>query len=134
MLGEKTYTRDYIDCCRQKVESDIATFDGLKASSRDGAAAIETTFFNNMVLVLEQMFVHRLRTVEGKDGNAMNEVRVLATSLLENGGTLTPDKTIKLTADKSVLGIDYGARIALTRDTFQPLSEAFLDQIEAKFS
>jgi len=28
----------------------------------------ETTFFKNIVLVLEQMFAHRVRGQEGKDG------------------------------------------------------------------
>ena len=30
--------------------------------------------FNNMTLVLDRYFVHRLRTVTGKDGNPLNQL------------------------------------------------------------
>jgi hypothetical protein len=40
------------------------------------------------VLLLDHMFVHRLSGAEGKDGNPLNEVRVLVNSLLYNGGKL----------------------------------------------
>ena len=62
-----------------------------------------------MLLVLDGYFVHRLRGVEGKDGNALNEVRVLARSLMENGGTVTADPQITLDPAHSVLGLEVGA-------------------------
>jgi hypothetical protein len=34
------------------------------------------------------MFLHRLRVIEGKDGNSLNEGRVLCNSILLNGGKL----------------------------------------------
>lgn len=130
MLGVKTYPREYIESCRAKVASDNAVFESLKATD----PAFEATYFNNMVIVLEAMFVHRLRTVEGKDGNPLNEVRVLVNSLLEHGGELAPDKAIKLVAAKSVVGLEYGAKVALTHEAFGRLSDAFFAEIEAKFS
>jgi hypothetical protein len=130
MLGVKAYPREYVDSCRAKVASDIAAFGALKGAN----SGFEATYFNNLVIVLEAMFVHRLRTLEGKDGNPLNEVRVLVNSLLEHGGELTADKSIKLVSSKSVLGLEYGERVALTREGFGQLSEAFFAEIDAKFS
>jgi len=41
-----------------------------------------------MVLVLDSSFSHRQRTMELKDGNPLNEVRVLCNSILENDGIM----------------------------------------------
>jgi hypothetical protein len=70
--------------------------------------AFEPVFFNNMALVLEQMFVHRMRGQEGKDGNALNEVRMICNSILLNNKNLQLDSTIKYDQAKSVgQSIDY---------------------------
>src|SRR5437016_14500540 len=75
--------------------------------------AFEARFFNDQVLLLDYMFVHRLTGIEGKDGNPLNEVRVLCNSILPNQGKLQVDKlpgwpnsagaSIKLPPEKSVL-------------------------------
>jgi hypothetical protein len=70
--------------------------------------AFEATFFNNMVLLLDYLFVHRLRTVEGKDGNPLNEVRILCNSMLLNDNIMTADKSIKLSPEGSVLKYRVG--------------------------
>ena len=67
------------------------------------------------------MFLHRLTGIEGKDGNPLNEVRVLCNSILPNQGKLQVDKlpgwpnsagaSIKLPPEKSVLSSG-----ALTRE------------------
>jgi hypothetical protein len=96
-------------------------------------AAFEPAFFNNLLLALEMRFVHRLRGVEGKDGNPLNEVRMLAASLMDNGGVLAPNSTIRYDAGKALLGIDIGDRIALNADDFEALCAAFLAEIEKRF-
>jgi hypothetical protein len=135
MLGVKTYTAAYIGGCRRKVDADIAAFQTLAqtAANTDALEALEAAFFNNLVLVLDGCFVHRLRTVEGKDGNPMNEVRVLCASILEHGGVMTADKTIKLIPSKSVLGYEFGDQIKLTQADFERLAAAFFDAIESRF-
>src|SRR6266516_466385 len=101
MLGVKSYDQDYIDGCRSRIAAQLATYDDLTAATKDRSAveAFEPLFFNNLVLVLDNLFVHRLRTVEGKDGNPANEVRVLCNSMLQNGGELAADSQIKLKPD-----------------------------------
>jgi hypothetical protein len=104
-----------------------------KARYDAAAEAFEPVFFNNMVHVLDNYFVHRSRTLEKKDGNALNEVRMLCTSMVSNDGRLAADKQIKLNPEKSVLGYKVGDVIALRENDFQLLAKAFFAEIEAKF-
>ncbi|HYY90133.1 MAG TPA: hypothetical protein VFA49_15145, partial [Chloroflexota bacterium] len=63
---------------RPRVDQQLARYRKLaSAVSSNGTANaaqaalgdFETLFFNNMVLVLDRYYVHRLRTVTGKDGH-----------------------------------------------------------------
>jgi hypothetical protein len=128
MLGVKTYEKSYIDASRTATEARIAAFGKLH-----DAGAFESVYFNTMVLALDHLFVNRLRGVEGKDGNALNEVRVLANSIMENDGVMAADSQIKF-KDGSITGLEVGDRIELRADDFRRLSAAFLDEIEARFS
>lgn len=82
MLGMKTYDQDYIDACRARVDA------GVRAHRKSGAKdkEFESRFFNDQVLLLDYMFVHRLSGQEGKDGNALNEVRVLCQETVPHAG------------------------------------------------
>ena len=144
MLGMKEYDGDYIDACRSRVETQTAMFREVAQAARDHGDAdvsglegalesLESEYFNNMLLVLEGYFVHRLRGVEGKDGNALNEVRVLARSLMENGGTVMEDAQIALDPDRSVLGLRVGEPVRLTLQKYTRLSDAFFREIERRF-
>lgn len=149
MLGMKTYPQEYIDGCRSKVESDIAAYRKLVAAAKLQPAsdkslqASEATFFNNMVLMLDYFFVHRLTGIEGKDGNPLNEVRVLCDSLLgsspsrqlyrHGSNIMTADKSIKLSPEKSVLKYQAGDEIKLNEADFLRLSKAFFAEIERKY-
>jgi hypothetical protein len=144
MLGMKSYSRDYVDACRRRVDTQLAAYrdlaaqvatgtDGGEGSGGDPLAAFAPLFFNSMVVVLDACFVHRIRAVEGKNGNPLNEVRVLAKSLLENAGVLAVDKSIKLTPEASVLGLQAGDEVALGEADFAKLSDAFFAEIEKKF-
>ena len=145
MLGMREYEQDYIDACRSRVETQVAMFREVAQAARDHGDAdvsslegalesLEFEYFNNMLLVLEGYFVHRLRGVEGKDGNALNEVRVYARSLMENGGTLVADPQVPLDPARTVLGLEVGDPITLTLQQYSRLSNAFFREIEAKFS
>jgi hypothetical protein len=128
MLCMTTYPQEYVESCRVRVETAAAAFPQLNAD-----AEREPIWFNNLVIVLEACFVHRARAQELKDGNPVNEVRLLAASLLTNGGRLLADKQIRLDPDRSVLGLRVGDPIALTASDFDRLAKAYLAEIEIKF-
>jgi hypothetical protein len=145
MLGMREYDGDYIDACRSRVETQTAMFREVAQAARDHGDAdvsrlegalesLESEYFNNMLLVLEGYFVHRLRGVEGKDGNALNEVRVLARSLMENGGTVMEDPQIPLDPERTVLGLRVGEPVRLTLRQYTRLSDAFFRELERRFS
>ena len=145
MLGMREYDGDYIDASRSRVETQTAMFREVAQAARDHGDAdlsglegalesLESEYFNNMLLVLEGYFVHRLRGVEGKDGNALNEVRVLARSLMENGGTLMEDSQIPLDPERTVLGLKAGEPVRLTLQQYTRLSDAFFRELERRFS
>ena len=144
MLGVSSYPQDYVDHCRDSVRAQVAAYVDLAAAARGAAAgdaagvegaiaAFEPRFFHNLILVLDACFVHRLRKTEGKDGNPLNEVRVLCTSLLANDGVLAKDSQIKLKPETSVLGLAPGDEIRLTQDDFVRLADAFFAELEARF-
>jgi hypothetical protein len=142
MLGMRSYDKDYIEACRARVEA------GLRAyrTHVGGTAAkeLEHRFFNDQVLLLDYMFVHRLTGIEGKDGNPLNEVRVICNSLLYNGGKLQVEKLpgwpnsagsgIKLAPEKSVLKLKPGDEVKLTEAGFARLAEAFFADLSKKYS
>ncbi len=144
MLCITSYGREYIDDCRAKIDGQVTAYRELAAaganlrgsSTAQFDAALQTfepVFFNNMVLVLENYFVHRSRTLEKKDGNPLNEVRVLCTSMMSNDGRLAADKQIRLDPEKSLLGYRIGDEIQVRQDDFLLLAEAFFAEIESKF-
>ena len=86
MLGRKDYTQTELASGRAAVASQLATFAnvagalGAKADKKAQAVReeFEAVYFNNMVLVLDRLFVHRIRQVAGKDGTPLNELELLA--------------------------------------------------------
>jgi hypothetical protein len=135
MLCITGYTQEYIDECRSNVRSQVAAYSHLVTTARDQASidTFEHLFFNNLVLQLDYRFVHRSRTMEKKDGNALNEVRALCNSLTENAGKMMVDKSVKANPVKSVLNVQDGAEIRLNEADFVRLAEAFFAEIESKF-
>ena len=142
MLGRKTYTREEFDQCKATIDQQLAAYKtlvkavgGATADKKVSAAltAFEVRFFNNMIVVLDRFFVHRIRPVTGKDGNPLNEVELLVESLMNNNGVLRGNNVIQLIPDQSVLKLKLGDPIRLTQKDFERLSTAFLAELEAKF-
>ena len=141
MLGMRTYTQDYIDTCRARVSADLRAY--RKQVGKAPSKEFEVRFFNDQVLLLDHMFVHRLTGIEGKDGNPLNEVRVLCNSILLNQGRLQVDKLpgwpnsavskLTLPPEKSLLKFKVGDEVKLTEAEFVRLSTAFFAEIEKKY-
>jgi hypothetical protein len=137
----KRYSRDYIDACRARVDADLRAY--RKQVGGSPAKEFESRFFNGQVLLLDHMFVHRLSGIEGKDGNPLNEVRVLCNSLLYNKGKLQVEKrpgwpnsavsSLTLPAEKSVLKLEVGDDVRLTEADFVRLAKAFFAEIEKRY-
>jgi hypothetical protein len=141
MQGRKNYTKEEIQQARAAIGQQLAAYKEL-AEAADNTPVGETIvesfgalFFNNMTLVLDRYFVHRLAgpDYEGKDGNPLNEVRIVCDSLISNNGIMRADKQIKLVPERSVLGLQVGDRINLSGEQFERLSAAFFDELERRF-
>jgi hypothetical protein len=143
MLAVNHYDRAFVDACRGRIDTQVAAYRGLIAAAKDGGGAssqldaaiatFEPLFFNNMVLALDDSFLHRSRNLEGKDGNPLNEVRILCHSLLNNDGVMAADKQIKMNPASSILHHEVGDEIALDEADFVTLAKAFFAEIEQKF-
>jgi hypothetical protein len=141
MLGRKTYTRQEIDTARAMIEADLRAYRALPAAAK--TKAFEVNFFNREVLLLDYLFVHRLTGAEGKDGNPLNEVRVLCNSLLLNQGRVQVDKqpgwpmsagsSLKLPPEKSMLKLKVGDEVELSETDFVRLSTAFFTEVEKRY-
>lgn len=143
MLGMKSYDKGYIQGCRALIDANIRSYK-TQVGKADAHDRFEVSYFNSQVLLLDYMFVHRLSGMEGKDGNPLNEVRVLCNSILLNGSKLQVDRLpgwpnsavsgLKLPPERSVLKLKPGDEIRLRLDDFVRLAEAFFTELEKRYS
>jgi hypothetical protein len=125
VLGRKNYTPEELDSAKAAVAEQLAAIAALEG--------LEPVLVNNLVLALDRRFVHRIRVISGKDGNALNEVELIVDSLVDNDGVLRGNKVIKYVPAESVVKLELGDRIALSVEQFERLSAAFLAEIDARF-
>lgn len=142
MQGRKDYTKEELDHAKTAIDQQLLAYkklvNAIETARSDGKVtsaleAFEPLFFNNMTLVLDRYFVHRLRVVTGKDGNPLNEAELLAESLMDHDRVLVGNSVIKFVPDQSVLKLTIGDRIELTSSQFERLAKAFFTEIESKF-
>jgi hypothetical protein len=86
-----------------------------------------------MLLALDHHFMHRMRGAEGKDGNPLNEMRMLSDPIMEHDGVLKENRTIKYKADRAVARIAVGQEITLDAEAFEKLAKAYLAEIGKRF-
>ena len=133
MLMVSSYANDYVDACRAKMAAQLASYRKVLDAKPLEIQAFERQFFNHMVLALDRYFVHRGRTMEGKDGNPLSEVRMLCDAIMEHEGWMRANKTIRYKPETSILKLKAGDEIRLNADDFTRLSAAFFDEIEKKY-
>jgi len=133
MLAANLYAPEYIDGCRSRIGAELDAWRALAEKGGAEAAAFEPGFIHSMVLDLDRCFVHRTRGMEGKDGNPLNEVRLLCESILQHGGVMTADRTIRYKPEASVLGIAVGERIRIDAAGFTALADAFFAELRKRY-
>ena len=144
MLCINNYPKNYIDECHTKMEEQLSTYNILIAEIKKQSgtnetqlnAAIESfepVFFNNLVMVLDNYFSDRSRTLELKDGNPANEVRMICNSIMKYDSILSADNSIKYDPVKSVLKYKFGEEIKLNKTNFLLLYTAYFADIEKKY-
>lgn len=139
MLAVTSYPEVYVQLTAARIEEQLAAYtalaDAVQGNAKAEAAltAFAPGYFNTMLLALDHHFMHRMRGAEGKDGNPLNEVRMLVESIMENNSVLRENKTIKYKAETAVAGIAMGERIALDAETFGRLARAYVAEIGKRF-
>ena len=125
MLVRTGYDRHYVAACRESVGAAVEELRRVGA----GSAA-----WNQLLPALDRWFELRNPKLEGREGNPLNEVRVLATSVTGHGSVVAIPRGIKLDPETSVLGFEEGEEISLDGDSFERLFDAFLAEVEEKFT
>jgi hypothetical protein len=131
MLGRKDFTQDEVSNGEAAVQRQLAAFDAVPTAAQ--TALQKADHFNDLVLALDRRYVHRLRSVTGKDGTPLNELELIVESLLNNGGVFRELNVIKYKPEDSVVGLKAGDHIRLTRDDFAKLSAGVFDELRAKY-
>ena len=136
MLMRSDYPTAYVDAVRAMVADNVASYAALGLPEEND---FQRGYVHQLLLALDSYFTHRGRGLEGKDGNPLNEVRMITDSLQGNDaqGPIVPllagNSTIKYKPEGSVLGLAVGDPIDLSVAEYEKLAVAFLDEIQKRF-
>jgi hypothetical protein len=138
--GRKDFTHEEIDRARAAVNRQLAAYRTLAAAvtaagDEDAATALaelEPIVFDHMVLALDRFFVAREREVTGTATTPLDELELLAGSVMVSDGVLRTDTEVAYDPGAAVLGLQPGDRLTLTADRFEELADAVLSDLEAR--
>ena len=136
MLMRGDYPTEYVDAVRAMVADNVASYTALGLPEGND---FERGYVHQLLLALDSYFTHRGRGQEGKDGNPLNELRMITDSLQGNDARgpivplLAPNSTIKYKPESSVLGLAVGDPLDLSVEEYEKLAVAFLDELEKRF-
>lgn len=131
MLRRTLYSEGYVASTRTTLRTTVTEYRKL-AKSGAPYADFERQFFNMLVLALDRYFVHRPMPADDEVDSPLSEVRLLATSIMEDDGRLGSDPATP-SSHRWILGYSVGDEIRLDPDSFTRLSEAFLDEVERRY-
>ena len=126
MPARTAYTSAEIEACRDSCDALLAVW----AANEVEDTTLESLVFVHAVVVLDAWFAHREPALEGADGNPMNEVRVIADSVVGNAGTLRVPDPIRWAPERTVLRFAPGDEVEMTANRFERLAAAYLAAIE----
>ncbi len=129
MPDRLTYTSDDVEDCRAHADSLLAAWGANDVED----TTLESLVFSQAVVVLDAWFIHRSRDLEGADGNPMNEVRVVADSVVSNESIVRVEGPISWDPRRTVLGLAVGDEVEVTADGYERLAAAYLAAIEATY-
>lgn len=129
MTDRTTYTSDEVESCRDNCDALIAAWGANEVDD----STLESLVFGQAVVVLHTWFGHRRRELEGGDGNPMNEVRVIADSIVDNDAVLRVEGPITWVPERTVLRLDVGDDVQITANGFERLTAAYLAAIESTY-
>jgi len=127
--GRNTYTSDEIESCRDNCDSLLAAW----AANDVEDTTLESLVFGQAVVVLHTWFGHRAPDLEGDDANPMNEVRVIADSIVDNDAVLRVQGPITWVTERTVLRLAVGDPVEVTANGFERLAAAYIAAIEATY-
>ncbi|MEO6395512.1 MAG: hypothetical protein ABIO40_06340 [Devosia sp.] len=133
MLAVTSYNGDYLAARRAEVAAQLKAYRKLLKAAPDEAKAFAPGHFASLVLALDSYFLHRQRSLEGKEGGALNELRMLCDGIKDNYGVMGQNATIKYDAGKSVTGIAAGEKILLDDKLFERLAEATFADVGKRY-
>ena len=129
MPGRDSYTSDEVESCRDAADGLLAAWQANEVEDE----TLENLVFTQAVVALDAWFAHRSVEMEGGDGNVMNEVRVLADSVVGNGGALRVRGPIRWVPERTVLRLAPGDEVVVTANTYERLASAYLDAVSDTF-
>ena len=129
MPARTAYTSDEIEACRDSCDALLAVW----AANDVQDSTLESLVFVHAVIVLDAWFAHRDRDLEGDGGNPMNEVRVIADSIVDNDAVLRVQGPITWVAERTVLRLAVGDPVEVTANGFERLAAAYIAAIEATY-
>ena len=129
MPDRSTYSADEIESCRDNCDALLAAWGANDVED----STLESLVFGQAVVVLHTWFGHRHRGLEGDDGNPINEVRVIADSIVDNDAVLRVEGPITWVPERTVLHLAVGDEVEITANGFERLTAAYLAAIEATY-
>lgn len=127
MPGRNAYTSDEIESCRDHCDCLLAAWGANDIQD----STLEARVFTQAVVVLDAWFAERKRDPESTGVGPLDEVRVIADSVIRNGGTLRVDGSVPWVPERTALRLEVGQEVEVTANGYERLAAAYLAALDA---